>query len=221
MLLVGRYHEWLLQGVRTTLYLTVAAMVLALALGTLLALMRSLPFPPARWFAAAFVEYHRNTPALVQLFFWYFGMPQILPAGWQSWINQHNGEFLFAVIALGLGMGAYISEDLRSAIRAIPKFQHEAARAIGFTFLQSFRLIILPQALRLSVPVLTSRTLLLLKNSSLAMTIGVAEAVYQAKQVEAMTFRAYEAFSFITVFYLVATLSIMTAGHLWERVLRK
>ena len=120
------------------------------------------------------------------------------------------------MIALGLCVSAYIAEDIRSGIRSIPVQQHEAARAIGFTFAQSLIYIILPQAIRISTPALVNRALLMVKNSSLAMAVGVGEMIYQARQVEAMSFRAFEAFSFITVGYLVLTLSLMALGRWYE-----
>ena len=216
MLLSGRYHEWLVNGLVTTIELSFLAFALALLLGIVITCLRSIPFRPFKWFAFLYVEYHRNTPALVQLFFWYFAMPEALPKAVRDWIYQHNGEFVFAVIALGLCISAYIAEDIRSGIRSIPTQQQEAARAIGFSFLQAFFFIVLPQAIRVSTPALINRALLTVKNSSLAMAIGVGELIYQGKQVEAMSFRAYEAFSFITVCYLVLTLSLMALGRWYE-----
>lgn len=217
MLLAGRYHEWLVNGLVTTLELAVLAYILALLLGVLVTALRIAPFKPLQWLMFAYVEFHRNTPALVQLFLWYFGIGAALPHSWQLWINQHNGEFIFAVIALGMCISAYISEDIRSGIRSIPKTQQEAARAIGFGFLGAFAYIVLPQAMRISMPALFNRALLMVKNSSLAMAVGVGELIYQARQVEAMSFRVYEAFAFVTVCYLVVTLSIMAAGRWYER----
>ena len=216
MILAGRYHEWLMSGLVTTVELSIAAFALGLTVGILVTALRSVPFRPAQWVAFVYVEYHRNTPALVQLFFWYFGMPEVLPVRWRQWLYQHNGEFAFAVIGLGLCVSAYVSEDLRSGMRAIPARQHEAARAIGFSFVQAFAYILLPQAIRLTAPALFSRALLTVKNTSLAMAVGVGELIYQARQVEAMTFHAYEAFAFVTVSYLLLTLSLMTVGRWYE-----
>ena len=216
LLLTGRYHDWLVKGLVTTIQLSVIAFVLALALGLLVAALRSVPFKPTQWLTAAYVEYHRNTPALVQLFFWYFAMPEALPQPVKEWIYRQNAEFVFAVIGLGLCLSAYIAEDVRSGMRAIPKQQQEAARAIGFSFAQSLAYVILPQAVRIALPSLVNRALLTVKNSSLAMTVGVGELIYQARQVESISFRAYEAFSFITVCYLAMTLSLMALGRWCE-----
>lgn len=216
MLMAGRYHDWLIKGFVLTVELSVLAFAVAMILGVAVAALRSVPFKPTQWIAFLYVEYHRNTPALVQLFFWYFALAQTLPKPLGDWINKQNGEFLFAVIALGLCLSAYIAEDIRSGIRSIPVQQHEAARAIGFTFAQSLIYIILPQAIRISTPALINRALLMVKNSSLAMAVGVGEMIYQARQVEAMSFRAFEAFSFITVGYLVLTLSLMALGRWYE-----
>lgn len=216
MLLAGRYHDWLIAGFVTTIQLSVLAYAFALVLGILIASLRMINFRPLQWFAFVYVEYHRNTPALVQLFFWYFAMPEILPTGVSEWINGHNGEFIFAAVALGLCISAYIAEDIRSGLRSVPPQQQEAARAIGFGFLQTLRLIVLPQALRIAAPALINRALITVKNSSLAMAIGVGELIYRARQVEAMTFKAFEAFSFITICYLVITLSLMAMGRWYE-----
>ena len=101
---------------------------------------------------AAYVAYHRNVPTLVQLFVWYFGAPQLLPAAAGAWINNHNGEFVFALIALSLNAAAYLSEDLRSGVRSIARGQVEAARALGLGYAQTMLYVVLPQAVRVAVP---------------------------------------------------------------------
>lgn len=220
LLLHGQYHDWLISGLYTTVLLSLVAFVIALILGVIVASLRSVPFKPIQWLMFLYVEYHRNTPALVQLFFWYFAMPEVLPTPIRQWIYAHNAEFILAAIALGLAISAYISEDVRSGVRSVPKSQTEAAQTIGFSYGQTLAYIILPQAIRLCIPALVSRALLLVKNSSLAMTVGVAELVYQARHVESVTFRAYEAFTFATVCYLALTISIMFFGKRYEKLHR-
>ena len=114
------------------------------------------------------------------MLFWYFGAPQILPQFIKDWLYSLNYEAASAVIALVLYTAAYMAEDIRSGIRSIPKEQLEASRALGLSFLQAMRLVVLPQSLRVTVPPLVSQTLSLWKNSSIAMVIGVAELMYQA-----------------------------------------
>lgn len=218
--LTGQYLDWFLIGVATTIGLTAAAWCLAMTLGAVLAVIRMIPFPPCRWFVATYVEYHRNVPLLVQIFLWYFGVPSLLPRPARQWINAHNGEFLLAVIALGLAAAAYVSEDLRSGVRAIPKAQYEAARSIGFGFFGAMAYVILPQAARHAVPPLINQTLLLFKNTSLAMAIGVGELTYRTREVESYTFKTFEAFAVATVIYLLISFAIMAFGEWSARRLK-
>ena len=218
--LSGQYLDWFLWGLATTIALTVAAWLLAMVLGVTLTVIRMVPFRPFEGFVWLYVEYHRNVPLLVQIFVWYFGIPQLLPRAARVWINAHNSEFIFATIALGLACAAYISEDLRSGIRSIPKTQYEAARSIGFNYLQSMGWVILPQAFRLVVPPLINQTLLLFKNTSLAMAIGVGELTYRTREVDSYTFKTFEAFAVATILYLAISFAIMALGNLADRRLK-
>jgi len=173
-----------------------------------------------RGMALAYLEFIRNTPLLIQIFFWYFGAYQILPAAWSDWLNQRDFEFAAAVIALTLYTAAFIAEDIRSGVRAIPREQMEAARASGFSYLPAMRYVILPQAVRHTVPPLIGQFLNLTKNSSLAMTIGVAELTYQARQIESYTFKGFEAFTAATLVYLALSLLITLLVTLYARRFR-
>ena len=212
--------QMLLHGIVLMLELTALAWILAMVLGTLLALVRMGRSRVAQSAVAGWVEYHQNVPMLVQIFLWYFGISTLLPSGAQIWLNQHGGEFAFATISVGLATSAYVSESLRGGIRAIPASQVEAARALGLTFLQSFRHVIFPQAFRISLPTLINHTVLLFKNTSLAMTIGVAELKYATRELESRTFKTVETYLFATVVYLAISLLIMGLGSLAERRLR-
>jgi polar amino acid transport system permease protein len=212
--------QMLAHGVALMLELTALAWVLAMGVGTLLALARMGGGRLAEAAVAAWVEYHQNVPMLVQVFLWYFGISTLLPAGAQTWLNQHGGEFTFATIALGLATSAYMSESLRGGIRAIPSSQIEAARALGLTYLQTFRRIVFPQAFRIAMPTLINHTVLLFKNTALAMTIGVAELMYATRELESRTFKTTEFYLVATVIYLGISLLIMAGGALVERRLR-
>lgn len=213
----GQYLEWLLSGAAMALGLFLLSLLLGFALAFLLIGIRSLPGRFWDAAVAAFVAYHRNVPTLVQLFVWYFASPQILPAGVSSWINEHNGEFLFALIALSLNAGSYLSEDLRSGVRAIPAGQSEAARTLGLGHAQTMFYVILPQAVRISVPALINQALILFKTTSLAMAIGVAEMTYTTRQIENETYRTFEVFTIATLFYIVVSFAIMLIGHWYNR----
>lgn len=217
----GKYFGWLLSGLNLTLQLSTVSIALSFLLGLVIAVMRMSHVRPVRWFSHAYLEFFRNTPLLVQIFFWYFGSYRVLPRVVNDWLNRTDFEFAAAVIALTIYTSAFIAEDIRSGVRSIPKEQMEAARSAGFSYLRSMQFIILPQAVRLTVPPLVNQFLNLAKNSSLAMTIGVAELTYQARQVESYTFKGFEAFTAATVVYLGISLIITWLVHFYnERVLK-
>jgi His/Glu/Gln/Arg/opine family amino acid ABC transporter permease subunit len=201
-------RQWLIQGVATTLAISALAWLLALALGILAGALRSLKLAPLRMLAAVYVEFFRNVPLLVWMFFWYFAVPPLLPQTLQDWLYDHGAEFAAGTAALGVYHGARFSEMIRAGIQAIPKTQLEAALSTGLSTAQAFRLVILPIALRLIVPPLTNETLNLLKNSSVALTIGVAELTFQTRQIETYTARAFEALTAGTLIYLILCLVI-------------
>jgi len=204
----GQSGVWLLQGLITTLEISALAWVLAAALGILSGALRTVPWKPARALATFYVEFFRNVPLLVWMFFWYFGVPPLLPRAVQDWIFNHSAEFWAGMFALGVYHGARMSEVIRSGIQAIPRTQFEASVAMGLTTFQAYRLVIVPIALRLIVPPATSESLNLLKNSSVALTISVAELTFQTRQIETYTAKAIEALSAGTVIYLVLCVGI-------------
>jgi His/Glu/Gln/Arg/opine family amino acid ABC transporter permease subunit len=213
----GQTGGWLLQGLLTTLQLSIFAWVLAIALGITSGALRTVTILSLRWLATGYVEFFRNVPLLVWMFFWYFGVPPLLPQGLQDWLFEHGAEFWAAVLALGIYHGARFSEVIRSGIQSIPKTQFEAALSTGLTVPQAYRLIIVPIALRLIVPPATNESLNLLKNSSVALTIGVAELTFQTRQIETYTAKAFEALAAGTFIDLVLCLSIATIMAQVER----
>jgi len=204
----GQSGGWLLHGLLLTLAISVLAWVLAAVLGIVSGAMRTVPWKPLRVIASFYVEFFRNVPLLVWMFFWYFGVPPLLPRVVQDWLFNHSAEFWAGMFALGVYHGARMSEIIRAGILSIPRTQFEAAVAMGLTTFQVYRLIIVPIALRLIVPPATNDSLNLLKNSSVALTISVAELTFQARQVETYTAKAIEAFTAGTVIYLVLCLGI-------------
>jgi polar amino acid transport system permease protein len=151
---------------------------------------------------------------LVQILLWYFGVPTLLPDAAQSWVNAHDGELIFASIAIGLCMSAYFSEDLRSGLRSVHYGQQEAARSLGLGFFATLRYVTLPQAIRNALPPFVNHTVLLFKNTSLAMTIGAAEMTYVVREIENETFKTFEAYAVATLFYLAVSLGLMGLGAL-------
>ena len=213
----GKYFDWLVSGLKITLEVSSISIVLAFLLGLFIAVMRMSHVKPVRFIASAYLEFFRNTPLLVQIFFWYFGSYKILPTFINDWLNTTNFEFAAAVIALSIYTSAFIAEDIRSGVLSIPKEQMEAARSAGFSFLRSMQHIILPQAIRITVPPLVNQFLNLTKNSSLAMTIGVAELTYQARQVESYSFKGFEAFTAATLVYLAISVCITSLVHVYDK----
>ncbi|WMW65476.1 amino acid ABC transporter permease [Nitratidesulfovibrio liaohensis] len=208
LVLSGEYLQWIIDGVVVTCQISALSLVLAMAIGTLIAVMRLSGVRPLVWFSAGFTEFFRNTPLLVQIFFWYFGSDAVLPAAVNQWLYKQNFEFAAGVIALAVYTAAFIAEEIRSGIFSIPRTQLEASRACGLTFLQAMRYVVLPQAFRIIVPPLISQALNLFKNSSLCMTIGVMELTYMARQIESYTFHGFEAFTVSTLIYLTISLLV-------------
>lgn len=204
----GESARWLLQGIVTTIEISLFAWLLAVALGIFSGALRTAKIRPFSGAAAFYVEFFRNVPLLVWMFFSYFALPPLLPAAVQDWLFAHGAEFWAGMLALGVYHGARFSEVIRSGIQSIPKTQFEAAVSTGLTTAQAYRLIIIPIALRLLVPPITNESLNLLKNSSVALTIGVAELTFQTRQIETYTARAIEALTAGTLIYLLLCLSI-------------
>lgn len=213
----GQSGSWLLQGLVTTIEISAVAWLLATALGTVSGALRTLPTPPLRYLAALYVEFFRNVPLLVWMFFWYFAVPPLLPQPAQDWLFDHGAEFWAATFALGVYHGARFSEVIRSGIQSIPKTQFEAAVSTGLTEVQAYRLIIIPIAMRLVIPPVTNESLNLLKNSSIALTIGVAELTFQTRQIETYTAKALEALTAGTLIYLLLCLSLAAVMARVER----
>jgi His/Glu/Gln/Arg/opine family amino acid ABC transporter permease subunit len=213
----GQAGGWLLQGVITTVEMSFFAWWLAVALGILSGALRTVPLAPLRWAAASYVEFFRNVPLLVWMFFWYFAVPPLLPNAVREWLFDHGAEFWAALCALGVYHGARFSEVIRAGIQSIPKTQLEAALSTGLTVAQAYRLIIVPTALRLIIPPATNESLNLLKNSSVALTIGVAELTFQTRQIETYTAKAFEALAAGTVIYLLLCLTIAAVMARVER----
>src|ERR1044071_6678769 len=194
----------------TTLELSLVAWLVAVVLGVVSGALRTVRFWPLRAAATFYVEFFRHVPLLVWMFFGYFAIPPLLPQVVQDWLFANGLEFWAAVCALGVYSGARFSEVLRSGIQAIPRNQLECSRATRLPTFQAYRFVILPVALRLIIPPGTNESLNLLKNSSVALTISVAELTFQTRQIETYTAKAIEALTAGTVIYLVLCLGIAT-----------
>lgn len=226
--LTGVPGKWILAGFVNTIEISFVGIICAMLLGIIVCVLRVSGFKPFVWVSAAYVEFFRNTPLLVQIFFWYYSYHYLLPDAWVQWVNSVyinipyviegagtqvnwmviSAESVSCVIALTIYTAAFIAEEIRAGIYSIPKNQLEASRAVGLTFVQAYRFVILPQAIRIVVPPLISQFLNLIKNSSLCMVIGVGELAYQASQIESYYGRAFEGFTYSTLVYLVISLTV-------------
>lgn len=221
LLLQPQYLARVLSGLKLTLLLAIASWGVAFLSGIVLAVLRITVSRTFDHLTSLWIEYQRNVPIIVHIFVWYFGITQLLPLAIQDWTNENHGAFLFAAIAIGLYYGAYICEDIRSGYRGLPKGQYEAARSIGLTFLQSMLLVLLPQAMQAAQPALTSRAILLLKSTSLAMVIGVMELSYEAREIQHETFRTFDAFFIATIIYIALAFILLAFGRAIESRTRK
>jgi polar amino acid transport system permease protein len=211
----------LLEGALVTLELAALSLVLALILGFLFGVLRWSSIGPLRPICWLYVEFLRNTPPLVQILFWYFSATVILPSSAILVLREYGFQFVAATFALGLYHSGFIAEIVRGGLNAIPRGQYEAAQAIGFNLPQTIRYILLPQLLRIIAPTLTSETISLVKNTSMALAIGVTEITYQARYIDYSAFRGVEALMVVTVFYLVLCLAIAGLGHGLQRWLSR
>jgi polar amino acid transport system permease protein len=217
LLLHGQYHEWLVAGLRVSLELSAIVLACALPLATAIALLRLAPYRALRAIGASYVELIRNVPLLAHLLFWYFGAPELLPDAVKEKLYAGNYEFIAAAIALTLYAAAFMAENIRSGIRAIPAVQFEAGRALGLSFLGAMRRVVLPQAIRVTVPPLLSQAIIFWNDTSVATVIGVGEMMYQAARMETASFRSAEAFVFITAAYLTGSLALTALGAWVQR----
>ncbi|MBI3013966.1 MAG: amino acid ABC transporter permease [Candidatus Tectomicrobia bacterium] len=175
----------MVQGVAATLKLSGLAWLQALVIGLLVGALRTLPWRFLRAIGTVYVEFFRNIPLLVHLFFWYFAAPEVLPQAFREWLVEHGVEFWSAVLGLGVYSGARFGEVFRAGIQAVPRALLEASASTGLSTAQD-----------------------LLKNSSLALTIGVAELTFMTRQVESYTARGLEAVAAGTLIYLVLCLVV-------------
>ncbi len=200
-----RYLDWLISGLGWTLAVALSAWVMALALGSIVGVMRTTPHKGLVRAGSVYVELFRNVPLLVQMFLWFFVVPEFLPRELGLWVKQDMPakEFLTATLCLGFFTSARVAEQLRAGIQALPRGQRFAAQALGMTQLQMYRHVILPMAYRIIIPPLTSEFMNIFKNSSVAFAIGVLELTFQAKQMQEDSEQGIETYLAVTALYFL------------------
>jgi glutamate/aspartate transport system permease protein len=210
MLLQQPYLDWIVTGVLTTLSLALLAWVFALVLGLAVGVMRSTRSRLARFLGGAYVEIFRNVPLLVQLFIWLYVFPLALPQGLRLWWTRlDSSPFWTAVIGLSFYTSARLAEQIRAAIGAIPQGQFRAALSTGLTPWQMYRHVIIPYAVRIVIPAITSEFLTVFKNTALTLTIGVIEIAATSRKIEAWSFKGIEAYAVSSLTYIGTTILVV------------
>jgi glutamate/aspartate transport system permease protein len=212
---VHTYLGTLLLGTGLTLATALSAWCLALAMGSLVGVIRTTPHPWLVRLGNAYVEVFRNIPLLVQMFLWYFVLPELLPVELGDWLKQlPDASFYTAVIALGFYTSARVAEQVRAGILSLARGQRMAALALGLTLPQAYGYVLLPMAYRIMLPPLTSEFLNIIKNSAVALTIGLMELTARARAMQEFSFHVFEAFTAATVIYIVINI-VVTFGMRW------
>jgi glutamate/aspartate transport system permease protein len=208
LLFTQPYAGWLLSGLGWTLALALTGWLLAVPIGLCVGIARVSTSRSLLWVAQFYVSVFRNIPLLLQMFAWFFMVPELLPARMGLWFKRDlpDPEFWTAVLALALYTSGRLGELFRAGLQAVPRGQRMATAAAGMNELQTLRHVVIPQAFRIVLPPLTSEFLSIVKNSSLALTIGVLELTAQSRQIENFTFHGFEAFGAATVFYVAIAL---------------
>lgn len=215
---VGTYMDTLWSGLMWTLATAGCAWIMALALGMVVGTVRTLPNKWLVRLANGYVELFRNIPLLVQMFLWYFVMPELLPQAAGDWLKSlPNAPFITAVLCLGTFTSSRVAVQVTTGIQALPRGQKMAGTALGLTLPQTYRYILLPMAGRVILPPLTSEFLNIIKNSSVALTIGLMELTASARAIQEFSFQVFEAFSAATIIYVVVNLCVVVLMHLIER----
>jgi glutamate/aspartate transport system permease protein len=214
------YLDLLVSGLWWTLGVSACAWIIALVLGSVVGTIRTTQQPWLVRIGNGWVELFRNIPLLVQMFLWYFVAPEFIPPlkAWVIQADPAHAQFLSAVLCLGLFTSARVAEQVRAGIQSLPRGQRMAGMALGLTQPQVYRFVLLPMAFRIVIPPLTSETMNLIKNSSIALTIGLAELTFRSREMGEYTFRFFEAFSAATLVYIVIA---MTANRVMAVVERR
>ncbi|QMV00924.1 ABC transporter permease subunit [Devosia sp. D6-9] len=206
----GTYFDMLLTGLQWTIVTALASWVIAFCLGVLVGVLRTLPNRWAKLFGECYVELFRNIPLLVQMFLWYFVLPELLPASAGTWLKQlPNAPFYTATICLGLYTSARVAVQVQAGVEALSRGQRMAGLAIGLTLPQTYRYVLLPMALRIVVPPLTSEFLNNLKNTSVGLTIGLLELTSRTRTMQEYSFQVFEAFTAATILYLLLNMCVV------------
>ncbi|MGB4883216.1 MAG: amino acid ABC transporter permease [Neisseria sp.] len=215
------YLNWVLTGIGWLFAIGTLAWTIAMLLGTLLGIMRTLPNKNANRVASAYVTLFRNVPLLVQLFLWYYVVPNFLPEGVKQWwffsLSPNTSAMISASIGLGLFTAARICEQVRTGVQSLPIGQSNAAYALGFSTAQVYRQVLLPQAFRVILPPLGSELTNCFKNASIASLVGVSELISQVTTIAEYTQNNLEIYTYATLIYMVINIALLMFMSYLER----
>ncbi|GAB3548219.1 amino acid ABC transporter permease [Noviherbaspirillum agri] len=215
---VGTYMDTLLSGLNWTLATALSAWIMALILGAIIGTLRTVPNKWVVRLSNAYIELFRNIPLLVQMFLWFFVMPELVPTSLGDWLKSlPNAPFVTAVISLGFFTSARVAVQVSSGILALPRGQRMAGTALGLTLPQTYRYVLLPMAFRIVIPPLTSEFLNVIKNSAVALTIGLMELTARARSMQEFSFQVFEAFTAATIIYVLVNIVVVTLMRFIER----
>lgn len=216
---VGTYMDTLVSGLQWTLATALSAWIIALVIGSVVGTIRTSPNVWMSRIANIYVEIFRNIPLLVQMFVWFFVVPEILPAAAGMWLKTlPNAPFVTAVLSLGLFTSARVAVQVSAGINALPRGQGYAGLALGLTLPQTYRYVLLPMGFRIIIPSLTNEFAAIIKNSSVALTIGLMELTASARSLQEFSFQVFEAFTAATLIYLcISVIAIMLANLLEKK----
>ncbi|QEI08459.1 amino acid ABC transporter permease [Pigmentiphaga aceris] len=213
----GTYLDTLISGLGWTLSTALSAWAIALVLGSIIGVIRTTDSRLAVGLGNAYVELFRNVPLLVQMFLWYFVLPELLPSAMGAAIKQVPppwGAFVPAVLCLGFFTSARVAEQVRAGIQALPRGQRMAGTALGLEPAQVYRYVLLPMAFRIILPPMTSEFMNIIKNSSIALTIGLMELTGRARSMQEFSFQVFEAFTAATILYISLNV-VLVFGMRW------
>lgn len=215
------YLQWVLIGLGWLLVIALVAWTIAMVLGSILGIMRTLPSKTARAIGTAYVTIFRNVPLLIQLFIWFYVVPNFLPSLIRNWwindLGANTTALISASVGLGLFTAARVCEQVRTGIEALPVGQVNAGYAMGFSTAQLYRHVILPQSFRTILPPLSSELTNCVKNTSVASLVGVAEIISQMKTISEYTQNTIEIYTIVTVIFIVINVCLISAMTLLER----
>ena len=218
------YLNWIVTGLGWLLVIAVVAWSIAMVLGSILGIMRTLPNKTARGIGTAYVTIFRNVPLLIQLFIWFYVVPNFLPPPIKSWWMNDLGANTTALISASVGLGLFtaarVCEQVRTGIEALPVGQLNAGYAMGFSTAQLYRYVILPQSFRMILPPLSSELTNCVKNTSVASLVGVAEIISQMKTISEYTQNTIEIYTFVTIIFIVINFCLIQAMNMLEKRLR-